>query len=89
LTHGSLVAVTHGDEWEAPRIGQHIVARLALGDNNFMSTDSTNNAAEQDADFRTMLERRVEDYDAGRTTAADWADVAVRLRDALAKKSSP
>lgn len=35
---------------------------------------------EGDAGFEVELERRVADYDAGRTKASDWDEVAARLR---------
>jgi putative addiction module component (TIGR02574 family) len=43
--------------------------------------------SEQDDDFDAILERRAADYDAGGTSAADWNDVATRLRIALEKQA--
>jgi putative addiction module component (TIGR02574 family) len=41
---------------------------------------------EDDADFSAELERRAQDREEGRASAADWDDVAERLRDALRQK---
>ena len=38
--------------------------------------------------FEAELERRVEDYEAGRTGASDWDDVAARLRTKLRERNS-
>ena len=40
-------------------------------------------ASDADADFDEKLARRVADYEAGRTTASDWDDVAARLQAKL------
>ena len=41
-----------------------------------------------DSGFESELERRVEEYDAGRTTASDWDDVASRLQTKLKERKS-
>ncbi len=41
-----------------------------------------------DAKFEAELGRRVEDYDAGRTSASDWDEVAARLRAELKERKS-
>jgi putative addiction module component (TIGR02574 family) len=41
-----------------------------------------------DLGFERELERRVADYDSGKTEASDWDDVASRLREALEQKDS-
>ena len=40
------------------------------------------------ANFEAELQRRVEDYDAGRTSASDWDEVATRLRAKLRERNS-
>ena len=44
--------------------------------------------SDADANFEVELERRVEDYEAGRTTASDWDAVAERLRTKLQERNS-
>jgi putative addiction module component (TIGR02574 family) len=44
---------------------------------------------EGDASFARELERRAQDFEAGKTQAADWDDVARRLREALSEKRTP
>jgi putative addiction module component (TIGR02574 family) len=39
--------------------------------------------SEEDPGFSAELERRVDAYEAGETSASDWGDVAARLRQAL------
>ena len=41
-----------------------------------------------DSQFETELDRRVEDYEAGRTSAADWDEVASRLQAKLKERES-
>ena len=41
-----------------------------------------------DAGFEAELERRVADYDAGKTEACDWDEVAARLRRTLRQRTS-
>ncbi len=45
-------------------------------------------ASEADNEFQSELEQRVIDYDAGRTQASDWDEVANRLRSALSERKS-
>jgi len=42
----------------------------------------------EDGEFEAELERRVADYDAGKTKASDWDEVAARLQRALQERSS-
>lgn len=44
--------------------------------------------SETDDEFESELEQRVTDYDAGRTKASDWDEVAIRLRSALSERKS-
>jgi putative addiction module component (TIGR02574 family) len=44
--------------------------------------------SDMDLGFERELERRVADYDSGKTEASDWDDVASRLREALEQKDS-
>lgn len=44
--------------------------------------------SDADGHFEAELERRVEDYEAGRTDASDWDDVASRLQARLKKRES-
>lgn len=44
--------------------------------------------SDDDVKFESELERRVEDYEAGRTCASDWDDVATRLRARLQERDS-
>jgi putative addiction module component (TIGR02574 family) len=44
--------------------------------------------AEDDA-FDAELQRRVNDYEAGRTHASDWDEVAARLEAKLREKKAP
>jgi putative addiction module component (TIGR02574 family) len=44
---------------------------------------------EASPDFEYELERRVQAYEAGETTASDWATVSARLRRALEDRKSP
>ena len=41
-----------------------------------------------DVGFEAELERRVADYDAGKTEASDWDEVAGRLRKSLQQRTS-
>ncbi len=41
-----------------------------------------------DAKFEAELERRAEDYEAGRTSASDWDEVAARLSTKLKERKS-
>ena len=41
-----------------------------------------------DTQFESELDRRVEDYEALRTTASDWGDVASRLQTKLRESGS-
>ena len=41
---------------------------------------------ENDPAFTEELERRVAEYEAGKTTASDWNDVAARLRNTLSER---
>ncbi len=41
-----------------------------------------------DSRFESELDRRVEDYEARRTTASDWDDVASRLQAKLKERES-
>ena len=43
---------------------------------------------EDDAQFADELDRRVAAYQEGKSVAADWEDVAVRLHQALQEKKS-
>ena len=43
---------------------------------------------EEEGEFEEELERRVADYDAGRTMASDWDEVAARLQRALRERPS-
>ncbi len=52
----------------------------SLGPPTVMSEDSPA--------FESELERRVQAYDSGETTAADWDTVSVRLRQALDDRKS-
>jgi putative addiction module component (TIGR02574 family) len=45
--------------------------------------------SEGDVKFESELERRVEDYEAGRTSASDWDEVATRLQAKLQERDSP
>jgi putative addiction module component (TIGR02574 family) len=44
--------------------------------------------AEDDSQFDAELEQRLARFERGESQAADWNDVAIRLRDSLGKKSS-
>ena len=44
--------------------------------------------SDSDPGFERELERRVADYESGKTDASDWDDVASRLREALDQKDS-
>jgi putative addiction module component (TIGR02574 family) len=44
--------------------------------------------SDTDPRFELELERRVADYESGKTQASEWIDVASRLREALDKKES-
>jgi putative addiction module component (TIGR02574 family) len=44
--------------------------------------------SDMDLGFERELERRVADYDSGKTEASDWDNVASRLRGALEQKDS-
>ena len=44
--------------------------------------------SDEDPRFEAELRRRVEDYEAGRTTASEWDEVASRLRTKLKEKES-
>lgn len=44
--------------------------------------------SDEDSQFESELDRRIEDYEGGRTTAADWADVASRLQAKLKERKS-
>jgi len=41
-----------------------------------------------DERFEAELERRLADYDAGKTEASDWGEVAARLRKTLQERTS-
>ena len=41
--------------------------------------------SEEDPGFSAELDRRVDAYEAGETSASDWDDVSARLRQALHK----
>ena len=43
---------------------------------------------EMEGRFEAELERRVADYDAGKTQASDWDEVAARMQRALRERSS-
>jgi putative addiction module component (TIGR02574 family) len=44
---------------------------------------------EDDPQMDDLLQRRIDDYESGQSDAADWEDVALRLRQTLdGKKSS-
>ena len=45
-------------------------------------------SGDSDPGFERELDRRVADYDAGRTQASDWDDAAARLREALEQEGS-
>ena len=42
---------------------------------------------ERSPDFQEELDRRVADYDSGKTHASDWDDVAARMRESLKSRS--
>ena len=44
--------------------------------------------SDDDVAFEAELERRVSEYDAGKTEASDWNEVATRLRKALRRRPS-
>jgi putative addiction module component (TIGR02574 family) len=44
--------------------------------------------SDANSQFEPELDRRVEDYEAGRTTASDWEEVAARLQAKLKKRES-
>jgi putative addiction module component (TIGR02574 family) len=44
--------------------------------------------SDANSQFESELDRRVEDYEAGRTTASDWEEVASRLQAKLKKRES-
>jgi putative addiction module component (TIGR02574 family) len=43
---------------------------------------------EDDSQLDVLLEQRLERYESGESQAADWDDVAARLRKSLGKKTS-
>jgi putative addiction module component (TIGR02574 family) len=44
--------------------------------------------SDSDVQFESELERRVEDYEASRTTASDWNEAAARLQSKLNERKS-
>jgi putative addiction module component (TIGR02574 family) len=46
-------------------------------------------SSEDSSDFENELERRVQAYDAGESSATDWDTVSARLRQKLADRKSP
>ena len=41
-----------------------------------------------DAEFESELERRIDDYEAGKTVASDWDEAAARLQNKLKERDS-
>ena len=62
--------------------------RASLADRLLQSLKPSDLVSDGDVEFEAELERRVDDYEAGRSDASDWGEVASRLKAKLQERDS-